>query len=847
MFRNSNHGSILFRVGVLFLAISSVGSLASAQCDPGGGPGGSGPDVIVGEITGPSSYGTFGGYYAYSIGTTSCNIGTAELDWIASTPEHPVISQNMFRLLDGKFEHIGVSWLKHGFTALQGNTCGCGCVSSGTGSRLGVGCSDPYGASLNGNQGSLGPRSEVIDPANGGFLYPPTLDPLNPDLTFRRLRVHADDLDPALNPGALYFVEAQYVTPDDAASGNAHNNSSYRQVTRSTNASNYALTYSAPTQRQQQGIQAWQDFDPSVTLIEITDGDGGLFILGYTVTPLPTGLYAYEYALYNMHSTRAARTFSLPLPGGVISSDIEFHDVEYHSTEVWDGTDWTLNTSGGNITWSTETAAANPNANALRWGSLYNFRFTANSPPGPANVNIGLFEAGIPAALNVLVEGPTATTLDCNNNGTVDVDEIAAGAPDCDNNGLLDECQSDCDGDGAADSCELIAGTAADCNGDLIPDSCQIAAGAFVDCDLDGVPDVCQIALGTGADCDGNGELDSCQLLSGSLLDCDSDGLADICEIDDGSEFDCDGDGALDSCQIAVGVDVDCDANGILDACETSGIFEHLVVESPPLPVSETLPPTVSTANVFVPGFVSDVDVAMDLSHTFIGDLRLDLTSPNSTTVRLHNSSGGGANNIVTTYDDDGAPGTTLPFQSLTAFDGATALGIWTLSIDDTLGGDSGALNEWNLIVSIQGAGIPDCNSNGVHDDRELTPSNDCNSNGVLDSCDIIAGTSQDIDLDGVPDECGAPVVTFIRGDVNADGGLDISDGIACLQVLFSGAGTTCEIALDTNSSNAVDLADAISILDGLFIGGPPPGAPFPGCGVDGGSPLTCNSFPACP
>ena len=460
-----------------------------AQCDPGNGTGGVGPDVIVGEITAPDSYGFAGGYYAYSIGTTSCNIGTAELDWIASTSEHPVISQNMFRLHNGRFEHIGVSWLKHGFFALQGNACGCFC-SPGSASALGVGCSDPYGAGLNGDQASLGPRSEVIDPANGGFLYPPTLDPPAVDVTTRRLRVRSDDLDPTLYPGALYFVEAHYVTPDDAAAGNAHNNASYRQIDVSNDGSR-TISYVGSTQRQLQGIQAWKDFDPSVTLVEIADGEGGLFILGYKVTQVgSSGLYTYEYALYNMDSTRAARSFQVPTPTGVALSDIGFHDVEYHSTEVWDGTDWSGSQAGGMMSWSVPPASFDPNGNALRWGSLYNFRFTANSPPAPATIEIGLFETGVPSSLSVLAQGPTATTLDCNNNGILDLDEILTGASDCDGNGLLDECQEDCDLDGTADSCEILAGTAEDCNVDFIPDSCQIAAGMLADCNLDGVPDL---------------------------------------------------------------------------------------------------------------------------------------------------------------------------------------------------------------------------------------------------------------------------------------------------------------------------------------------------------------------
>ena len=71
---------------------------------------------------------------------------------------------------------------------LTGNACNCGCIEPGTSLRLGVGCSDPYSAQLNGNQNALGPRVDVFDPANGAFHYPPSLDPFNPDLTYRRLR-----------------------------------------------------------------------------------------------------------------------------------------------------------------------------------------------------------------------------------------------------------------------------------------------------------------------------------------------------------------------------------------------------------------------------------------------------------------------------------------------------------------------------------------------------------------------------------------------------------------------------------------------------------------------------------
>ncbi len=779
----------------------------AAQCNPGGGLGGTGADVIVGELTGTQNYGSAGGYYAYSVGTTSCNIGTAELDWIASTNQHPVIGQNMFRLRGGTFEQIGMSWLKHGFTALQGNTCGCGCTSSGTGSRLGVGCSDPYGASLNGSQGSLGARSEVIDPAHGGFIYPQILDPGNSDLTWRRLRVHGDDLNPSLNSGALYFVEGHYITPDDAAAGNHHNNTSYRQVSVSASTSNHAINFLGSTQRQQPGIQAWQDNDPTVTLVDIPDGDDGLLILGYKVTQQSANQWQYEYALYNMDSTRSVRSFSLPLLG-VVASSIGFHDVEYHSTEVYDGTDWTISTAGGAISWETQTLSQNPDANALHWGTMYNFRFVTTSPPVAANATLGLFQPGNGDTLLAPTLAPMVGNLDCNNNGIPDADEIANGASDCDGNGLLDECQEDCNGDGIADACDLING-ALDCDGNQVPDTCQIASGA-ADCDFDGVLDSCQIDLGTAPDCDFNG--------------------------------------VLDNCQIDANPDLDCDANGVLDICEAAGIFTYEDIVNPPAPIADNLPPVVRIIAVDQFGAVDDVDVLLNLTHTFIGDLTISLSNPMSTNVVLHDQGGSSSNDINTVYDDDGGAGTTAPTSPLSAFDNQNAIGDWTLTIVDNLGGDSGSLLNWGMEVSISGAGMPDCNGNGIHDDCEIVSAGDCNANGVLDECDISSGTSTDNDGDGVPDECtGGGPTTYVRGDTNNDGSHDISDAVSSLGYQFGGASVSCLAALDNNGDLQVDISDVVYLLGYLFASGPDPAAPFPGCGPDVPGGLGCASFSSCP
>lgn len=74
---------------------------------------------------------------------------------------------------------------------------------------------------------------------------------------------------------------------------------------------------------------------------------------------------------------------------------------------------------------------------------------------------------------------------------------------------------------------------------------------------------------------------------------------------------------------------------------------------------------------------------------------------------------------------------------------------------------------------------------------------------------------------------------TFLRGDANVDGTVDISDAIRTLSYLFLGATAPCLDGLDTDDSGLVDLTDAVVTLGFLFQGGPSPRAPYPEAGPD--------------
>jgi hypothetical protein len=95
------------------------------------------------------------------------------------------------------------------------------------------------------------------------------------------------------------------------------------------------------------------------------------------------------------------------------------------------------------------------------------------------------------------------------------------------------------------------------------------------------------------------------------------------------------------------------------------------------------------------------------------------------------------------------------------------------------------------------------------------------------------------------------PNETFVRGDCNDDGLVDLSDAIFSLGFQFMGTqAPRCKAACNNDDSSAIDLTDAIYLLSFKFLGGPPPVAPYPACGGNAPSDDStkgCIEFNHCP
>ncbi|MFB6837712.1 S8 family serine peptidase [Streptomyces sp. NPDC056361] len=75
--------------------------------------------------------------------------------------------------------------------------------------------------------------------------------------------------------------------------------------------------------------------------------------------------------------------------------------------------------------------------------------------------------------------------------------------------------------------------------------------------------------------------------------------------------------------------------------------------------------------------------VGVDIKHTYIGDLKVDLVAPDGTVYTLHNRTGSGTDNIAQTYTVNASA--------------EVANGVWKLRVNDNASADTGKIDAWNL------------------------------------------------------------------------------------------------------------------------------------------------------
>jgi subtilisin-like proprotein convertase family protein len=169
---------------------------------------------------------------------------------------------------------------------------------------------------------------------------------------------------------------------------------------------------------------------------------------------------------------------------------------------------------------------------------------------------------------------------------------------------------------------------------------------------------------------------------------------------------------------------------GLCAGCAPAALGQISISSGPiNIPINDF--PSVSVAlNMGLPFVIGDLNVRVNIVHTFDGDLDFVLLPPGGTEyIHLASDVGGGGDNFTNTvFDDQAATSITAgtapftgsfrpeggaasfdasatfslnsltPLANLGSVNGRSSLGSWTLVIDDDAAGDVGALTEFTLI-----------------------------------------------------------------------------------------------------------------------------------------------------
>lgn len=160
------------------------------------------------------------------------------------------------------------------------------------------------------------------------------------------------------------------------------------------------------------------------------------------------------------------------------------------------------------------------------------------------------------------------------------------------------------------------------------------------------------------------------------------------------------------------------------------------VVASPDLSIPDGRTPGVEhTLQVNNAGWIKSISLWVEIAHPFIGDLQVDLITPQFTVLNLHNRGGGSSSQLKQTWGSSEG-------QPLNSLVGQPAAGSWALRVADHKAPDSGTLRRWGMEIVLgrsksvrhEWTGplrIPDGNPVGVQAPLEIT------SGGTIESLQV--------------------------------------------------------------------------------------------------------------
>ncbi len=359
-----------------------------------------GPDLVVSHVGSNNSWtfhGESGGQAAYSFRNTTCNQGNMPVNW------NPVLVENLYQVIDGGIRQISAGFAIPKTCAL--NMSGCGTCQVTLCDTLGIGCANTSAV----NDGAFGWGRWQINGNLGTWNGTPSGPCCEPATLAGRVFAPIAILE---NPTGRIIAESLFINEHDQSFGNGANNASWTEMLVPDHR---FPSGSGTTAVGQPAIFAWQDQFPDVQIeaVQVTDEGGpgvhGYMWVGSRAVEQVNGIWNYYYSVQNLTSERGVGSVSIHgLCDPILAAQANFTGAPHHSGSPYDSTPWSVAVSGPTHTWSTETFANNPNANAIRWGTLHTFVFTSPQPPAQGTVELGLFKPGVGSSVTApaLVPSP---------------------------------------------------------------------------------------------------------------------------------------------------------------------------------------------------------------------------------------------------------------------------------------------------------------------------------------------------------------------------------------------------------------------------------------------------------
>ncbi|WP_395374723.1 hypothetical protein [Marinicella sp. W31] len=293
--------------------------------------------------------------------------------------QHPFLNWAMYREIDGRFEQIGRSGIKHAFLTINSN-CSLNCGDSHI---LWPDCEDVYGVGTNDSGGTLGPREEVGAfngswRSTGSFFDPNgTGSQTNSSNSTDENRMVVDE-SKISSSSNQYYISAWYTIRDDI---DIYNTMGHRRYNLTDNGSTWSVSSASGFSR---GPASDVYVTPG-TLDEINleaskriVTSQGHLTVAVKVSDEGNGTFRYNYMVENFDFDPRLNEYNIGLPDSNTFTNFVFADIDSDSNN-----DWTATHANGVLN------IAAPVDNEQHWGKLFSFSFTTDAPPTPGILKLG--------------------------------------------------------------------------------------------------------------------------------------------------------------------------------------------------------------------------------------------------------------------------------------------------------------------------------------------------------------------------------------------------------------------------------------------------------------------------